>query len=112
MLHPISDMQWVMSPGAAMYEDRFRMTPPDEKEEPLSAENFGPIVEASVFGAGLEWTRDLDAEELRDAYALFANAVTATGDVMPDYDELQGEIARLEQPAQMVEKFAGRASWN
>ena len=109
-LHPISDTQWTMSPGAAMYEE-IPDASAEDKEEPLSAEHFGPVVEASVFGAGLEWTRELDAEELRDAYVLFAHAVAATGDVMPTYDELQIEIGRLEQPAQLVEKFGGIASW-
>ncbi len=108
MLHPISATQWVLSLGVAMYKS---MPDAEPDEEALSVELFAPDAEALAFGAGTEWIQDVDAEFLPDVYALFADAVNATGDVMPTYDELQRDIAQAEQPSQLAEKFAGRAWW-
>jgi len=108
MLHPISDTQWVLSPGLAKYPSIPRM-PSGTAQPPL--EVFSPTMEATGFGAGTEWIQETDAESLQDAYELFADVISATGDAMPTYDELQREIAQAEKPSQLAQKFGERVWW-
>ncbi len=107
-LHPISDTQWIMAPGAALYPSLPRTS--QEKEE-MPAESFAPTVEASVFGAGTDWIQMADADHLQDAYEMFAEVLTENGDTLPMYHQLQEQIDHAAQPTEIIQSLDRRATW-
>jgi|GEM_PF-2258163 len=108
MVHPISETDWILSPGLATYPSI-----PDvaASTEQLPGAGFVPAMEVSLFGASARWIQEVAPDHVEDAYALFAHVITETGDVMPTYVQLQQQIARAEQPSQVARAVVGRMVW-
>ncbi|MBC8088514.1 MAG: hypothetical protein H7Z40_14705 [Phycisphaerae bacterium] len=109
MLHPISDTQWILSPGASTYPSIPDMTPEEGESSDLS---FAPTMEAETYGASADWIQEIPLEHLPDVYESFAEAIAETDNAMPAYNELQQVNARAAQPSQVAQNFAARVWWS
>lgn len=108
MLHPISDTQWILSPGVSRYPSIPEMMPQDYES---SDATFAPAFEEMAFGANASWIQELPPEGVRDCYEEFAEAIAGTGEAIPTYEELAESIANAAQPSHVMQKFAERAWW-
>lgn len=108
MLHAIGGDEFVMAGGTLFFPKGAASESPAALGD---TEAFAPMLESVFFGATEDWIQTVKPARVRSAYEAFRAALAATGDQLPGYAALQGQIRKADMPTDVFKAISGQVVW-